>query len=206
MHMICTLALTQTSNGKPAYFSSPDGITWNGTPEPYSAQLGDVVSIHNDPNYLGWDFNGGNVLLWDNNAWTLYYSVGIYGSIGQLYRGTSVAPPVYANDIKELQAGGKTWYLMALYIEEATFGTVPSPSFSYSLSNDGIKFGPEHSLFGGSLPQDHFVTTPAFVTSGSSILGVLYGANPIDPARRVAQGWRSTLLCVLPCSLTACGT
>ncbi len=119
--MICTIALTQTSNGKPAYFSSPDGITWNGTPEPYSAQLGDVVSIHNDPNYLGWDFNGGNVLLWDNNAWTLYYSVGIYGSIGQLYRGTSVAPPVYANDIKELQAGGKTWYLMALYIEEATF-------------------------------------------------------------------------------------
>jgi hypothetical protein len=77
MHMICTIALTQTSNGKPAYFSSPDGITWNGTPEPYSAQLGDVVSIPNDPNYLGWDFNGGNVLLWDSNDWILYYSDGI---------------------------------------------------------------------------------------------------------------------------------
>jgi hypothetical protein len=192
MHMICTVFPDQFGNDKPAYFSSPDGITWNGSPEPYSAQLGDMVSIPNDPNYLGWDFNGGNVLLSENNGWTLYYSVGIYGAIGQVYRGTSVAPPVfqrtgvalntphYANDIKEFQAGGKTWYLMALYIEEAMAGTVLSPSFSYSLSNDGITFGPEHSLFGAASPQDRFLVTPAFVTSGSSILGVLYGANPTD--------------------------
>jgi len=73
MHMICTIAVDQFSNGKPAYFSSPDGITWNGTQEPYSAKLSDVVSIPNDPNYSGWDFNGGNVLLWDSNAWTFYY-------------------------------------------------------------------------------------------------------------------------------------
>ncbi len=45
MHMICTIAVDQFSNGKPAYFSSPDGITWNGTQEPYSAKLSDVVSI-----------------------------------------------------------------------------------------------------------------------------------------------------------------
>ncbi|MCU1271339.1 MAG: Ig family protein [Acidobacteriaceae bacterium] len=192
MHMICTIAVDQFSNGKPAYFSSPDGIIWNGTPEPYSAQFGDVVSIPNDSNYLGWDFNGGNVLFKENNAWTLYYSVGIYGAIGQVYRGSSVAPPVfqrtgvalgtphYANDIKKFQAGGKTWYLMALYIEEAVAGTVPSPSFSYSLSNDGVTFASEHSLFGGAFPQDHFVMTPAFVTKDGSILGVLYGANPLD--------------------------
>jgi hypothetical protein len=192
MHMICTIALTQTSNGKPAYFFSPDGVIWNGSPEPYSAQLSDVVSIPNDPNYLGWDFNGGNVLLRDSNTWALYYSVGIYGGIDQVYRATSFAPPVfqhtgvalgtphYANDVKKFQVGGENWYLMALYIEEATAGTVPSPSFSYSLSNDGTTFGPEHSLFGGAYPQDHFVMTPAFVTRGSSILGVLYGANAID--------------------------
>ena len=185
MHMICTIAGTHTTNDKPAYFSSPDGTVWNGSHEPYSAQLSDVVSIPNDPDYLGWDFNGGNVLLRDNDAWSLYYSVGIYGAIGQVYRGTSVAPPEfqrtgvvldtleYANDIKKFQAGGKIWYLMALYIEEATAGSVPSPAFSYSLSNDGITFGPEQLLFGGAFQQDHFVMTPAFVTSGSSILGVL---------------------------------
>ncbi len=73
MHMICTALVDQNSNDKPAYFSSNDGITWNGTQEPYSAKLSDVVSIPNDPNYSGWDFNGGNVLLWDSNAWTFYY-------------------------------------------------------------------------------------------------------------------------------------
>ncbi len=79
MHMICTIALTQTSNGKPAYFFSPDGVIWNGSPEPYSAQLSDVVSIPNDPLYAGYDYNGANVLFRENGSWTLYYSVGIYG-------------------------------------------------------------------------------------------------------------------------------
>ena len=63
MHMICTVFPDQFGNDKPAYFSSPDGVTWNGSPEPYPAQLGDIVSVPNDPNYPGWDFNGGNVLL-----------------------------------------------------------------------------------------------------------------------------------------------
>src|SRR5579864_2312859 len=122
MHMICTIAVDQTSNGKPAYFSSPDGVVWNGTPEPYPAQLSDVVSIPNDPNYSGWDFNGGNVLLWDTKS---------------------------------------TFVL-------------------YSLSNDGVQFGPEQTLFGGAFPQDQFLVTPAFVTRGTQILGVLYGGNPVD--------------------------
>jgi hypothetical protein len=191
MHMICTIAVDQTSNGKPAYFSSPDGIVWNGTPEPYPAQLSDVVSIPNDPNYSGWDFNGGNVLLWDNSAWTLYYSVGIYGGIGQVYRATSTAPSVfqrtgvalntlhYADDVKQFTVGGKTWYLMSLYIERVATDPTP-PSFSYSLSNDGVQFGPEQTLFGGAYPQDQFLVTPAFVTRGTQILGVLYGGNPVD--------------------------
>jgi hypothetical protein len=54
LHMICTGGQAANSGigDKPVYFSSPDGVTWNGTPEPYSAQLTDVISIqgyeHND--------------------------------------------------------------------------------------------------------------------------------------------------------------
>jgi Putative Ig domain len=83
-HMVCTTLVDANSLDKPTYFSSPDGVMWNGTPEPYEAQLSDVVSIPNDPTYAGYDFNGGNVLLWDANTWVLYYSVGIYGAIGQV--------------------------------------------------------------------------------------------------------------------------
>ena len=191
MHMICTTLIDQLSNDKPAYFSSPDGVTWNGVVEPYAAKLTDVVSIPNDPNYPQWDFNGGNVLLWDKSAWTLYYSVGIYGGIDQIYRGSSGAPPIfnrtgvaantphYANDVKQFTVAGKTWYVMTLYTERVSTDPNP-PSFSYSLSNDGLQFGPEHMLFGSGSPQDLFLTTPAFVTRNGSILGVLYGANPVD--------------------------
>jgi hypothetical protein len=192
LHMICTTLVDANSLDKPTYFSSPDGVTWNRTPEPYEAQLSDVVSIPNDPTYAGYDFNGGNVLLWDANAWVLYYSVGVYGAIGQVYRATGDAPPVfqrtgvaletqhYANDVKVFRVNGKTWYLMSLYIERVQ--TDPSPvTFSYSLSNDGKQFGQEQTLF--ALPQgvqDSFGVTPAFVTRSGHVLGVLYGANPQD--------------------------
>ena len=108
-----------------------------------------------------------------------------------MFRATSTSPPAfqsagsvlntshYANDVKKFQVGSKSWYVMLLYIERGA-SVVRNPTFSYSLSNDGLVFGPEYPLFGGLLPEDHFVTTPAFVTKEGNILGVLYGANPVD--------------------------
>lgn len=193
LHMICTILQNDNSLDKPAYFSSPDGITWNGTPEPYQAQLSDVVSVPDDASYAGNDYNGGNVLLWDNNQWVLYYSVGVFGGTnGKVFKATSATPPVfqsagsvlntseYANDVRKFQSGGQNWYVMLLYTEEVTFGTVSSPTFSYSLSNDGAKFGAIRELFGPASIQDRFLTTPALITQGNTILGVMYGGNPVD--------------------------
>ena len=197
MHMICTVLQDQNSNDKPAYFSSPDGVIWNGTPEPYSARLSDIVSIPNDPNYPGWDFNGGNVLLWNSNLWTFYYSVGVYGGIGQVYRATTSSPPVfqktgvalntehYANDVKKFSVGGKKWYLMVLYVSGDA--NTPPPAFTFSLSNDGVTFGPEQTLFLGASASDKFIMTPSFVTQGSNVLGVLYGANPTNLLAATSQ-------------------
>ena len=198
MHMICTVLVDPNSNDKPAYFSSRDGISWNGTPEPYSAKLSDVVSVANDPSYPGNDFNGGNVLLWDGNAWTFYYSVGIYGGIGQVYRATATSPPAfqktgialntlhYANDVKKFVVAGKTWYLMALYIERVNPDPTP-PIFTFSMSADGVTFGSEQNLFSAASSADTFLMTPSFVTAGPAILGVLYGANPTDLGAATSQ-------------------
>ena len=198
MHMICTVLVDPNSNDKPAYFSSPDGIRWNGTPEPYSAKLSDVVSVANDPNYAGWDFNGGNVLLWDQNAWTFYYSVGIYGGIDQVYRATATAAPAfqktgvalntphYSNDVKKFTVGGQSWYLMALYVERVAPDPTP-PAFTFALSNDGNRFGSEQTLFSAASANDTFLMTPSFVTQGNNILGVLYGANPTDLGAATSQ-------------------
>ena len=114
---------------------------------------------------------------------TIYYSEGVYGGNGKVFRATSTSPPGfrsagsvlntshYANDVKKFQVGSKSWYVMLLYIERGA-APVPDPVFSYSLSNDGVVFGAESPLFGGLLPEDHFATTPAFVTKDGSILGV----------------------------------
>ena len=203
MHMVSTTGIDNVipgvANSKVAYFSSPDGITWNGTPEPYPAQISDLITaIGNDPNYPGWDFNGGNVLLRDGNAWVLYYSVGTYGGIDKVFRATSsslpaftktgvaLSTPHYANDVKKFTVAGKNWYLMTLYVERV--GPDPTgPVFTFSLSNDGITFGPEQNLFTGASAADKFIQTPSFVTRGNSVLGVLYGANPTDLLAATAQ-------------------
>jgi putative Ig domain-containing protein len=188
MYMICTVCCPGNNLDKPAYFSSPDGVTWNGSPEPYSAQLSDMVAISNDPEYVAGDFNGGNVLLREPDAWTLYYSGNAEVSMATTvslpeFQRTGVAlstpnwaagAPSWANDVKKFQIAGKNWYLMTLYVNL----NVPNPPIlSYSLSNDGIQFGPEQELFAGAFPQDQFLITPAFVTRGNQILGVLYGAD-----------------------------
>ena len=160
LHMICGVFPDSLGLDKIGYFSSPDGVTWNGSPQPYSAQLSDTIAIPNDPSYEATDYNGGNVLLRDNGLWVLFYSAGISSAHG-VSRATTLNPPAfefageaidsshYANDVRLFQAGGQNWYLMALYVEEITH--IPPPTLTYSLSSDGMQFGPEQPLFGGAL-------------------------------------------------------
>ena len=181
-HMVCTVAPDQFGWNKPAYFSSPDGVTWNGSSQPYSAQLSDIVSIPNYDLFSGGDFNGANVLFPDNNAWTLYFSNwNDQGPDGTLDRATTNSPPSFqlqglalvtghmVNDVKKFQINGKNWYLMGLHtnIEHVW----------YSLSNDGVQFSQEHTMFGSAYASDLFLITLGFVTRNNQVLGVLYGGN-----------------------------
>jgi len=177
---------------KIGYVSSQDGVTWNGVPEPYTAQVSDSVTVTNDPIYPTQDYNGGNVLLRESNSWTMYYSKGAYGQgNGNVYRATSTEPPVfnaagtalasslYANDVKKFTVAGQDWYVMVLYYEALNVGEPPA-GFSYSMSLDGIQFRLARDLFGGAGAEDKFPTTPSFVTQNGRILGVLYGGDRLD--------------------------
>jgi len=175
MHMICTGGTIDGLNF-PTYFSSPDGFTWNGSPEPYQAQLSDIVDIQGYPNYQYGGFNGGNVLFWDN-SWILYFFDN-NATNSYVFRATGVSPSsvqfqggVLAtgrdpNAVVKFAVGG-TWYLMGLN----------SPGLSYSLSKDGITFGSEQTLFRNLGSFDTFIDSVSFVTHGTQLLGVLYAAN-----------------------------
>lgn len=183
LHMICTAATAeQFALNKPVYFSSPDGVAWNGSAPPYAAQLTDVISIPNYAQFQAGDFNGANVLLRDGNTWKLYFSNwNDQSPAGTLYLAKSSAPPTFelegvalgtghmVNDVRKFQVNGRTWYLMGLHTN--------IQSVWYTLSNDGVHFGEEHTMFGSAYPLDSYLITLGFVVKNGRVLGVLYGGN-----------------------------
>lgn len=188
MHMICTVAPDPAGLNKPAYFSSPDGITWNGSPQPYQAQFSDIVDIQGYSGYQSGDFNGGNVLLRDNDSWVLYFYDN--NNNGQIFRavgdsphtvqltGTALQTGHDPNDVKKFVVAGQPWYLMGLMSN--------ADEVWYSLSNDGVLFPVEQTMFHHQSSQDMGIVSLSFVTSGTQLLGVLYGAST-DPDLSINQ-------------------
>ena len=87
--MICTGGQAGNLENFPLYFYSPDGFTWNGSLEPYSAQLTDIISIQGYAAFNQGGFNGSNVLFHDNGSWTLYFKD--TNDLHTIYRATTAA-------------------------------------------------------------------------------------------------------------------
>jgi hypothetical protein len=184
LQMICSGGSPPGSPGdKPVYFSSPDGVTWNGSTEPYSARLMDIISIQGYALFSSGNFNGANVLLRDNGAWVLYFT-DWQNDPHTTYRATANTPPNFqlqgaalktdhaVNDVKKFTVNGAIWYLMGLHNN--------AQSLWYSLSIDGVSFGSEQTLFNHLSAQDQYIVALGFVTRGNEILGVLYGASAVE--------------------------
>jgi hypothetical protein len=186
LHMVCTGGAYDGSNW-PTYFSSPDGVLWNGSPEPYQAQLADIVNIQGYSDYLAGGFNAGNVLFRESSSWTLYFYDN-YNPNGGIYRATGSSPQAVQfqglalstgadpNGVYKFLVDNKAWYLMGLMSN--------APQLWYSLSNDGVTFGTMNNLVANLTSGDTAMDSVGFVTKGSQLLGLLYGGNtgsPDDP-------------------------
>lgn len=182
LHMICTGGEFAPSNQNfPLYFSSSDGTTWNGVPEPYSAQLSDIININGYAGFSSGNFNGSNVLLNNSGTWVLYFLD--LNNPGAIYRATASVLPNFqlqaatittqhgVNDVKKIMVKGVTWYLMGLVYN--------AQSVWFSLSNDGMKFAVEQTLFNNLSSQDFNIVAVGFVMSGNRLLGTLYGATAV---------------------------
>lgn len=186
LHMICTGGQAANTGGdKPLYFSSPDGTTWNGAPEPYSAQLTDIISIQGYAAFDSGNFNGANVLFRDGGTWVLYFS-DWKNDPQTMHRATAGTLPNFqikgaalktdhgVQDVKKFVANGQSWFLMGLV------GSDPKQSIFFSLSEDGITFNPQQVLFQNVSAQDQYIVALGFVTKGTQLLGALYGAGPVE--------------------------
>jgi len=190
LHMMCTGGLNDNRTNWPTYFSSPDGVVWNGTPEPYQAQLSDIVDIEGYSDYKAGGFNAGNVLFHESAGWVLYFYDN-FSPTAQIYRATGSTPLTVQYQGVALQTGAdpntmnkfvlenQTWYLMGLMSN--------APQVWYSLSNDGLTFEPQQTLFFNLSALDSSMDTVSFVTRGSQVLGTLYGANTGTPDNQLSD-------------------
>jgi hypothetical protein len=184
--MVCTAYPDDKGKNKPIFFSSPDGSTWNGGKEPYTALPGDLIEVEGYSAYANADINGVNVILKEGKTYHLYFSN--FNDFGHVYRASGIDGRHYqfegsaldaehmVNDVKKLEVDGKAWYLMGLHAN--------GNQLWYSLSNDGKQFGPEMPLAGNLGEADRYMVAVGWVTRGRRVLGCLYGAGAVPSLDR----------------------
>ena len=197
--MVCTAYPAANGRNKPAFFSSPDGTTWNGSPAPYVASMDDIVAIGGYDTYEDADINGMNVILHEEGLFRLYF--GDFKNFGKVYRasgrdgrryefeGPALDGSYAVNDVKKFRVGDGWWYLMGLHMNRDTLW--------YSLSRDGRHFPPVQVLGKNLSDADRYIVAVGWVVDGGQeregrrLLGVLYGAghHPGLASNRVFARW-----------------
>jgi len=110
---------------------------------------------------------------WKNDPQTMHRATAETLPNFQL-RGTALKTDHGVQDVKKFVVNGQSWYLMGLV------GSDPKQSIFFSLSNDGITFNSQQVLFRNLSVQDQYIVAVGLVTKGTQLLGVLYGAGPVE--------------------------
>lgn len=184
--LMCTTYPDTGGLNKPAFFTSPDGARWNGSPAPYPAKRSDIVEIEGYEKYAAADINGMNVILYEDGVYRLYFNN--FKDWGRVYRATSadgrkftfdgIALEIGAcvNDVKKLTAGGAAYYLMGLHMN--------GDKLWYSLSRDGRTFAPAKVMVTNLGDADRYIVAHGWVVRGNRVLGFLYGAGAVPSLDR----------------------
>lgn len=180
--MVCTAYPDADGLNKPAWFSSPDGDTWNGSPQPYSATLKDTLDIVGYPPYKDADINGVNVIVRDGDQLVLYFND--FKNFGHVFRATQAAgrrfdytgvaldASMMVNDVKIF---GDTRLMGLHHNGEALY---------YALSNDGKTFSEPQRLLDHRDDADRYIVALGWVVDNDRLLGVLYGAGAVPGLNR----------------------
>jgi len=184
--MVCTVYPDKNDRNKPAYFSSPDGKTWNGQTAPYPADYTDIVSIEGYPDYTDADINGMNVIFRDGDTLRLYFNnFKQFGKVNRAvstdgkhytYTGVALECGMVVNDVKRFDVNDKHCWLMGLHMNREALW--------YSMSPDGDTFAPEQPLLTHAGPEDRYIVALGWVTDGNRLLGMLYGAGAVPELNR----------------------
>lgn len=184
--LMCTAYPDKDGLNKPATFTSPDAVKWNGSQAPYAAQMSDIISMDGYDKYKTADINGMNVILYEDGVYRLYFNN--FKDFGKVYRATSKDGKSFAfdgtsvdfwgcvNDVKKFSPDGKYTYLMGIHMN--------GDKLWYSLSQDGMKFAAPKELAKNLGDADRYIVAIGWVTKDNSVLGYLYGAGAVSDLNR----------------------
>ncbi len=184
--LMCTAYPDKDGLNKPATFTSPDGVGWNGAKADYPARQSDIITIDGYDKYAAADINGMNVIFYEDGVYRLYFNN--FKDFGRVYRATSkdgknftfdgvcVEMGACVNDVKKFTASGKPVYLMGLHMN--------GDRLWYSLSTDGMKFDTPHEMIKNLGAEDRYMVAVGWVTRGNRVLGFLYGAGAVPELNR----------------------
>lgn len=177
--LMCTVYPTPNERNKPAYFTSPDGKTWNGAPAPYAASYDDLIEIEGYEGFEDADINGMNVIYRDGDTLHLYFND--FNNFGPVFRaestdgrhftyqGVALECHKMVNDVKRFESDEGPVWLMGLHRNRE--------SLWFALSSDGKQFDQEQVLLNHAGPEDRYIVALGWVRDENRILGVLYGAG-----------------------------
>ncbi|MFZ5977979.1 MAG: discoidin domain-containing protein [Bacteroidota bacterium] len=181
-HMYYT-SLAYGGLNKPGYATSPDGVAWT----PSSGLTSYLINMSGYNNFTNADVNGANVIYYDGALYHLFfddfnsvsngYTFNIHHAtstdgINFTYTGDALNEKLIAQDVKQFNYNGTSYYLMGLQLN--------SNFVRYSIGTSLTNFSGSKLLFNNADTGDQYITSMGFVTNANKLLGVIYGAGSVS--------------------------
>lgn len=168
---------------KPAYATSPDGVTWT----PNAGNAGYLINMSGYPNWSLADVNGSNVIYYENGTYHLYFTDFSYATDGNAfavhhatstdminftYTGDVLPEGLVAQDVKKLTYNGASYYMMVLHLNGSFL--------KYSMGTSPVNFSASQQLLTNLNNNDKYITSAGWVVKDNRLYGVLYGAGAVS--------------------------
>lgn len=168
---------------KPAYATSPDGVSWT----PNTGNAGYLVPVNSYPNWSLADVNGSNVIYYESGVYHLYFTDLNYTNTGNAfavhhatstdminftYTGDVLPEGLVAQDVKKFTYNSTNYYMMVLHLNGSFL--------RYSMGTSPVNFSASQQLLTNLGNNDKYITSAGWVVKDNRLYGVLYGAGAVS--------------------------
>jgi len=173
---------TLATLNKPGYATSPSGVGWT----PSAGNTSYLITMSGYSNWANADVNGSNVIYLENGVYHLYFtdfttSMAVHHATSTngtsfTYTGDVLNENVVCQDVKMFTYNGTKYYLLGMHCNGNFVG--------WSMGTSPTAFAASQVLTNNQGADDRYITSMGFVTNGTRLYGILYGAGAVSTLDR----------------------